>query len=61
MKREFNEEFKKDFMKMQEGKDWNKLKEKYKDISQFQWDKEMEEYFKKIFAEYSKDEDYRKK
>lgn len=61
MKREFNEEFKKDFMKMQEGKDWNKLKEKYKDISQFQWDKRMEEYLKKIFAEYSKDEDYRKR
>ena len=60
MKRKFNEDFKKDFMRMQKGEDWNKIKEKYKDISQFQWDKEKEEHFKIILAEYSKDEDYRK-
>ena len=44
---------------MQVGEDWNKLKEKYKDISQFEWDKEMQEHFKKILAKYSEDEDYR--
>ena len=41
MNRKFYENFKKDFMKMKVGEDWNKLKEKYKDISQFQWDEEM--------------------
>ena len=61
MKREFNEEFKKDFMKMQVGEDWNKLKEKYKNISQFQWDKQMQKHFDELIGKYSSFEDYRKR
>ena len=61
MSKEFNKTFKEDFMRMQEGEDWNKLKEKYKDISRFQWDKQMEEHFNKLLGKYSGFEDYRKR
>lgn len=60
MERNFNKQFKEDFMTMQTGEDWNKLKEKYDDISKFQWDEDMEQHFNKLLGKYSKDEDYRK-
>lgn len=61
MNRKFYENFKKDFMKMKVGEDWNKLKEKYKDISQFQWDEEMKKHFNVLLEKYSSFEDYRNK
>ena len=61
MNRKFDENFKKDFMKMKVGEDWNKLKEKYKDISQFQWDEEMKKHFNVLIEKYSSFEDYRNK
>ncbi len=53
MERKFNEDYKKDFMKMQEGEDWNKLKEKYGDISRFKWDTEMDKHFNWLLEKYS--------
>ena len=61
MNRKFDENFKKNFMKMKVGEDWNKLKEKYKDISQFQWDEEMKKHFNVLLEKYSSFEDYRNK
>lgn len=46
---------------MKVGEDWNNLKEKYKDISMFKWDNEMEEHFNKLLGKYSNNEDYRNK
>lgn len=60
MERKFDEEFKKDFMKMEIGEDWNSLKQKYGDISKFKWDKEMEEHFNNLLGKYS-DYETRKK
>lgn len=60
MERKFDEEFKKDFLNMQKGKDWNKLKEKY-NVSEYVWDNEMKEHFEKLLGKYSSFEDYRKK
>lgn len=59
MERKFDEAFKKDFMAMKVGEDWNKLKENY-NVSEYEWDNEMKIYFDKLLEEYSKDEDYRK-
>ena len=61
MKKVFNNNFKKDFMKMTQGEDWNKLKEKYNNISQFEWDNEMKQHFESLLGKYSSFEDYRKK
>lgn len=61
MERVFNKEFKKDVMKIQEGEDWNKLKEKYGNISKFYWDKDMEEHFNDLLGKYSDFVDYRKR
>lgn len=61
MNRKFDKTFKEDFMKMKVGEDWNKLKEKYKDISRFKWDKEMEEHFNVLVGKYSSFADYRNK
>lgn len=60
MKRNFNEDFKKDFMRMQVGEDWNILKEKY-DVSKYIWDDEMKKHFEKLLGKYSSHEDFRKK
>lgn len=60
MKRNFNEDFKKDFMRMQVGEDWNTLKEKY-DVSKYVWDDEMKKHFEKLLGKYSSFEDYRKR
>lgn len=60
MKRKFDENFKKDVMKMQTGEDWNKLKEKYEDISKFEWDEEMDKHFNWLLGKYS-DYEARKK
>lgn len=60
MKRNFNEDFKKDFMRMQVGEDWNILKEKY-DVSEYIWDDEMKKHFEKLLGKYSSFEDYRKR
>lgn len=60
MKRNFNEDFKKDFMRMQIGEDWNTLKEKY-DVSKYVWDDEMKKHFEKLLGKYSSFEDYRKR
>lgn len=60
MKRKFDEEFKKDFLNMQKGEDWNKLKEKY-NVFKYEWDNEMKEHFEKLLGKYSSFEDYRKK
>lgn len=60
MERKFDEEFKKDFLNMQKGEDWNKLKEKY-NVSKYEWDNEMKEHFEKLLGKYSSFEDYRKK
>lgn len=60
MKKEFSKEYKKDFMKMQVGEDWNKLKEKYEDISRFKWDEEMDKHFNWLLGKYS-DYEVRKK
>lgn len=53
MERRFDKNFKRDFMKMQKGEDWNELKAKYGDISKFQWDKEMEKHFNWLLGKYS--------
>ncbi len=53
MERKFDKEFKKDFMKMQTGEEWNKLKEKYGDISKFKWDEEMKGHFNLLLGRYS--------
>ena len=55
-----NQQFKKEFLSMKKGEDWNKLKEKY-DISNYEWDKEMKEHFEKLLGKYSSHEDFRKK
>lgn len=55
-----NQQFKSDFLKMNTGEDWNKLKEKY-DVSKYEWDTEMKEHFEKLLSKYSSYEDYRKK
>lgn len=60
MNRKFDENFKKDFMKMQVGEDWNILKEKY-DVSKYVWDDEMKKHFEKLLGKYSGFEDYRNK
>ncbi len=60
MERRFNAEYKKDFMKMQKGEDWNKLKEKYGDISKFKWDEDMNKHFNWFLGQYS-DYETRKK
>ena len=60
MKRNFNEDFKKDFMRIQVGEDWNTLKEKY-DVSKYVWDDEMKTHFEKLLGKYSGSEDYRKR
>lgn len=60
MERKFNEEYKKDFMKMQKGEDWNELKEKYGDISRFKWDEDMNKHFNWLLGKYS-DYETRKK
>lgn len=61
MNRRFDKTFKEDFMKMKVGEDWNKLKEKYKEISKFQWDEEMEKHFNILVGKYSSFADYRNK
>ena len=53
MERIFDKNFKKAFMNMQVGEDWNKLKEKYGNISKFQWDKEMDRHFNNLLGKYS--------
>lgn len=53
MERIYDENFKKDFMKMEVGEDWNKLKEKYENVSKFVWDKEMNEHFNSLLGKYS--------
>lgn len=60
MKKAFNEKFKKDFLNVQKGENWNRLKEKY-NVSEFHWDNEMKEHFEKLLGRYSSYEDYRKK
>lgn len=55
-----NQQFKSDFLKMNTGEDWNKLKEKY-DVSKYEWDTEMKKHFEKLLSKYSSYEDYRKK
>lgn len=60
MERKFDEKYKRDFMKMQVGEDWNKLKEKYGDISRFEWDEEMDKHFNWLLGKYS-DYETRKK
>lgn len=60
MEKIFNEEFKKDFLNMQRGEDWNNLKEKY-NVDKYEWDKEMIEHFENLLKKYSNPEDYRKR
>lgn len=60
MKKIFNEAFKKDFLNMQRGEDWNNLKEKY-NVDKYEWDKEMIEHFENLLKKYSSPEDYRKR
>ena len=60
MEKIFNEEFKKDFLNMQRGEDWNNLKEKY-NVDKYEWDKEMTEHFENLLKKYSSPEDYRKR
>lgn len=55
-----NKQFKKDFMEMAEGEDWNKLKEKY-NVSKYEWDEEMKKHFEKLLGKYSDFKDYKKK
>lgn len=55
-----DKQFKEDFMQMQAGQDWNKLKEKY-NVSQYEWDNEMKRHFDKLLGKYSTFEDYRKR
>lgn len=59
MERKFSKEFKEEFMKMQVGEDWNKLKEKH-NISKYEWDSEMKEHFEELLEKYS-DYEVRKK
>lgn len=53
MEKVFDKKFKNDFMNMQVGEDWNRLKGKYGVISKFQWDKEMKEHFNNLLGKYS--------
>lgn len=60
MEKIYDENFKKEFLNMKKGEDWNKLREKY-DLSKYLWDDEMNKHFEKLLEKYSNDEDYRKK
>ena len=44
-----NQQFKSDFLKMNTGEDWNKLKEKY-DVSKYEWDTEMKKHFEILLS-----------
>ena len=54
------QQFKKEFLSMKKGEDWNTLKEKY-DVSKYVWDDEMKKHFEKLLGKYSSFEDYRKR
>lgn len=59
MERIYDKNFKKEFLSMKKGEDWNELRKKY-DLSKYLWDDEMNKHFEKLLGKYSNVEDYRK-